>query len=77
MKFYRFCRYVSIAIMAVAVTTIVVTTFMASPSFAAGSPNLAKICSNNGVRFCLVMPAADAHTVSIVYHSTKAMEGFA
>ncbi len=62
--------------MAVAVTTIAVTTFMANPSFAAGNPNLTKICGNNGVRFCLVVPAADAHTVSVVYNSAKAMEGF-
>ncbi|MDE1862321.1 MAG: hypothetical protein KGI33_05345 [Thaumarchaeota archaeon] len=53
---YRVCRLVSLAVISVAISTVLAESFLAGHPASHGGPSLTRVCSDGRIHFCLVLP---------------------
>ena len=77
LEIYRLWRLVSIAVMSVAITVVVAEALFAPPAVALPGAEPTTVCSQHGIRFCLVLPPEGGPFLSPVSYGHGQAWGFA
>lgn len=76
LRFYKICRLISAAVMAVVIGTVVVATLMQDKSLEEGNSHLTETCYHEGVHFCIVIHTDSVSSLSGVIRGTQTVGRF-